>query len=544
MYKEDVKIYYHIKHNPRDIQLDALDFTKEQIRHGKKYILLNMPTGSGKSLFSIMFINWYLNYINKDAKFDILTNSKILQQQYVNEFHFIANVKGRNSYRCRDYSDASCEEGNELNKAFKKKCHDCPYEKAQEGWINNRVGLTNFHYFNSICLYKKELLVNKDPNVLIIDEAHGFADILCENFSNRISKTLLKRMGFIDAETNTIYQDIKFIKSVDEYANYIKDVFINRLNQKIGKIETKIIKSSLPMGEKVKLTKSLNLINKTLSNYNTFLTDYQNNPSNWIIDFEYTQDKYFSKNIIVEPIWSYPYLPEYIWDKFDHVIMMSSTILNKNQFCYMNGIEKKLTSYCDFESPFDIKNRKVFYLKGVGKMSYDSKENTFNNQLKYIDKIINKYKDKKGVIHTFSYELSKKLEEVYKDNDRFIFHDPENINQALEEHYANDKASIIVSPSLISGIDFKDDYSRFQLILKIPYPSLGSKKIKKRLEINKEWYSLKTCADLIQMSGRGVRSYDDYCDTFILDDSFSNLLQYSYKYLPKWYTDSIKVLKI
>ena len=68
--------------------------------------------------------------------------------------------------------------------------------------------------------------------------------------------------------------------------------------------------------------------------------------------------------------------------------------------------------------------------------------------------------------------------------------------------------------------------------------------IKKRLEINKEWYSLKTCADLIQMSGRGVRNHEDYCDTFILDDSFSNLLQYSYKYLPKWYTESIKVLKI
>ncbi len=542
MYKEDVKIYYHIKHNPRDIQLEALEFTKEQIRHGKKNILLNMPTGSGKSLFSIMFIKWYLNYINKDAKFDILTNSKILQQQYVDEFQFIANVKGRNSYRCRDYPDASCEEGNELNKAFKKKCHECPYETAQMEWINNRIGITNFHYFNSICLFKNEILQTKNPNVLIIDEAHDYEVVLSDFISNRISKSLLKRLGFTDSESNTIYQDIKFIKTVDEYAEYIKQVFINRLSQKLLKNESKINNHQLNISEKVKLSKSANNLKKLIINFETFLKDYENNPTNWVIDFEFSDDKFFSKNIIVQPAWSHPYLHSTIWSKYDHIIFLSGTLLNKEQFCYMNGLERKLTSYYEAESPFPLKNRPIYYIK-IGKMTYDKKEETFKKQIEWIDKIIKRNKNNKGIIHTGNYEIAKWVEEYYGDNPRFIFHDSNNREASLQEHIASQEPTIIVSPSMMTGVDLIDDLSRFQIVLKIPYPNLKSAKVKKRMSDNPEWYKLKTVADFIQSIGRSVRSNTDFAETFVLDMSFGDILRYNHKYFPHYITEAIKILK-
>jgi len=112
----DNKIYHPLKYEPREIQKSALEFTKYHINRGKKFILINAPTGIGKSFFSVMFMNWYLNYINDDARFDILTNSKILQNQYVNEFPFIKSLKGKNSYHCNTYN-CSCAEGKEFNKA-------------------------------------------------------------------------------------------------------------------------------------------------------------------------------------------------------------------------------------------------------------------------------------------------------------------------------------------------------------------------------------------------------------------------------------------
>jgi len=97
---------------------------------------------------------------------------------------------------------------------------------------------------------------------------------------------------------------------------------------------------------------------------------------------------------------------------------------------------------------------------------------------------------------------------------------------------------------MMSGIDLKDELSRFQIIMKIPFPFLGSNKIKQRQKTKKEWYNFKTVVDFIQMSGRSVRSEDDWADTFVLDGSFSDLLKYNSALIPRWFSNAIKQLKI
>jgi Rad3-related DNA helicase len=97
---------------------------------------------------------------------------------------------------------------------------------------------------------------------------------------------------------------------------------------------------------------------------------------------------------------------------------------------------------------------------------------------------------------------------------------------------------------MISGVDLKDDLSRFQIIIKIPFPYLGSEKIKMRQKTNKDWYSWKTIVDLIQMYGRSIRSHEDYAETYILDSSFSDVLRYNSKLIPTWFSDAIKILKV
>ena len=342
MYKEDIKLHYDIKHEPREIQVEALAFTKNQIRRGKKFIMLNMPTGSGKSLFSMMFVNWYLNYVNKDAKFDILTNSKLLQNQYVAEFPFMSSLKGKNAYKCNEYPDTSCQEGKELNAALKRTCNDCPYDKARAGWMTNQIALTNFHLFNSVNLFVPQLMIEKNPNVLIIDEAHDFESVLCDFISSKISRHSLKILGFNDVNIGAIFGDIKTIKYMDDFVDYIENAFIERLEQQIKSLEKGLGNSSLGMKDKVKYSKNIINVRAAIGNYKNFLEDYKINPNNWILDVEKTEDKSFYKNLLIQPVWSHKYLKETVWDKYDHVLFMSATILDKTQFCYMNGIETNL----------------------------------------------------------------------------------------------------------------------------------------------------------------------------------------------------------
>jgi len=135
------------------------------------------------------------------------------------------------------------------------------------------------------------------------------------------------------------------------------------------------------------------------------------------------------------------------------------------------------------------------------------------------------------------------IEESFSNNKRFIFHTSETRDEALYKHMHSTEPTILVSPSMMNGVDLKDDLSRFQIIMKIPYPNISSNKIKKRQQDFGEWYNWKTCADLIQMYGRSIRSEEDNAETYILDDSFSNILKYNYKYLPNWFTEAIKILK-
>ena len=78
------------------------------------------------------------------------------------------------------------------------------------------------------------------------------------------------------------------------------------------------------------------------------------------------------------------------------VFLMSGTILDKNLFCQLNGLDVTKACYYSIESPFPLKNRPIYYMP-VGKMSYKQKEDTFKRYIPYIQKLLDKYKDKKGI---------------------------------------------------------------------------------------------------------------------------------------------------
>ena len=39
---------------------------------------------------------------NYEAKFDVVTNTKILQNQYLNDFEQMVSIKGTENYHCKD----------------------------------------------------------------------------------------------------------------------------------------------------------------------------------------------------------------------------------------------------------------------------------------------------------------------------------------------------------------------------------------------------------------------------------------------------------
>ena len=533
---DNLNIYFPLELKPREQQIEALEFTKKSINNGKKNILLNLPTGAGKSYFIIMFANWYKNFINNNAKFDIITNSKILQSQYVNDFPFIKSLKGTSNYYC-DFHKTNCSEGKELNKVLKRVCNNCPYDYAKRMWIDSDIGSSNFALFISLALYT-ENLEQKNSNVLIIDEAHDFESVFCDFISTKLSKNVLKKCGLSQILQTNYLREFKKIKKHEDFIRFIENDFLNNIQNHHEKLTENIRKESEKNIKNIK-SKQLSYCLSLIEKLDKLIENYYKYKDNWSLDISY--DKENNIELILQPIWGYPFLNDIIWKNYDHIIFMSGTLLDKKMYSYINGLDENITTYKEMNSVFDVKKRPLYYIK-VGKMTYKEKEKTFENQIEVINKILKKYKDKKGIIHTVNYELNNWLKEKIIC-DRFIFHDPDNREEKYQEFLESNEPKIMISPSMMSGIDLHSDRARFAIMLKIPYPNISSNKIKARQKSNKDWYNFKTCSDIIQTYGRTIRSESDYSDTFLLDESFSNILKYNSKYLPRYFTNAIKILK-
>lgn len=524
------------KYTPRKEQNEALDFIKKTIKDDdiKKFIMLDLPTGVGKSILAMMICQWYLKEVNKNATFDIITNSKMLQEQYTNDFNSISSLWGKNNYTCKSYSDCSCKEGKEFNKINKTKCEDCPYDLARDGYIKNRINLSNFHLYTLLNVYNIDMMEQRESNVLIIDEAHSFEEIFCDFISINLSKGILKSMGF--KNYNSISKSIRHINNVEDFID-----FADSLNQEIINTKNDLKREAVKSKGSVKVMKKYSDLESLETKVENFLKDYGEREENWVLEYSFNDKK--EKMISIQPIWASPYLEQYVWSKYDHVILMSGTILNRELFSYINGIPETLSVYYSITSPFSIKNRPIFYMP-VSRMTYKNKENAFTQYKPFINKIMEKYKTKKGIFHTHTYEIANWMKESI-DNDRFIFHKSDDKDKALKKHYVlEEDPTVLVSPSMTTGVDLEYDRARFQTLMKIPYPSLGSTKNKLRQKMMPTWYTYKTISGIVQAYGRGIRSYDDQCDFIIMDACFSDIMKYSSDWLPKYFSDAIKMVNM
>ena len=61
---------------------------------------------------------------------------------------------------------------------------------------------------------------------------------------------------------------------------------------------------------------------------------------------------------------------------------------------------------------------------------------------------------------------------------------------------------------MAEGVDLKDDLSRFQIVIKMPFDSLADPRIKKLTEMNSNWYSCEMMKKFIQQCGRSTRNKD------------------------------------
>ena len=158
--------------------------------------------------------------------------------------------------------------------------------------------------------------------------------------------------------------------------------------------------------------------------------------------------------------------------------------------------------------------------------------------------LINKYKQYKGIIQTASYNLAKEFvkDAPYELRSRLLLYENSLEKTNFIKIHEKSNNTILIGPSLSEGIDLPGDLCRFIIILKVPYASLKDKLVKAKMELFPSWYKADASNTIIQGIGRGNRSKDDWCITYIVDGCFGSLYTATKEQYPKELQDRIKII--
>jgi ATP-dependent DNA helicase DinG len=559
--------------NIRPNQKKVLDDIDQSLKSGYKFLFLEAPTGFGKSAVAVALSRFL-------GSSHLCTSTKDLQTQYSRDFSYLYEVKGRNNFPCivkedmginescdygpclkdddydciyktrlSDYevrAEGTIYESIDINKYALKKYHDKARQHSQlvridwkpcvyfhQKWISIKSSHTiyNYKYFFSDLFYSSG--VNK-RKLLILDEAHTLESevsafknfIINKEYINRFFPKLnLPENNPLDVDTY-----IDFCKHLKEsFSKYVDKAEISIPNEKN--------KTEIDVNEK-------NLIDAIAyeKNLSVFLEDLNSNKDNWLVTNLIKNDKDNKINRIkMEPLDVSKYFTD-IFDKGSLSLLMSATILSKDNLCKAVGLKDDQVKFIRIEeSEFPVEHRPI-YLMNVAWLNARTMNESLPLLAKVIDNLLTVHKNDKGIIHTTSYsQLQFIKNNISKDNSsRLIETNPKiDRNEMILKHFQSAKPTVLISPSMYLGVDLKDDLSRFQIIVKVPYPDLTDKKISVLKQRNPKWYEWNTILRLIQAYGRSVRNSEDYANTYILDSNISYLLRNGKDMIPKWFSEAI-----
>ena len=538
----------------REGQKECIEAVLNAFSNGKRFVILEAPTGSGKSVIGMTIAKFF-------QRSYYLTIQKILQDQLVKDFESkdVKCLKGRNAYPCNYwdiYKDKFKDDPAKM-KAMAQMSRDpavghtmkgrrlpasegvclvkdrrsksdlcfpygtgnlakstCPYWSAVGEAVQSSTCIMNFHSF----LYQTQVEERFKPrDLIIIDEGHNTEPQLMDFVSLTLTDKAWRKEGIKMPKYDT----------AEEYAEWFDEI---KVHERIEDI--------IRLANLTRDFKKANDWKKVLLQYSIFLQSVAS--GDWIPKWE---NKGPWNKVTLKPVFVDKHADKYLFNHGKKVLIMSATILLPKVMYESLGIDPSEAFAYRMKNRFPIENRPI-YFQPAGSMSYKNKQRTMPKLLEATEEIAKTYKNEKGIIHTHNFEIAKYMLEKGSRSlkKRLVFQ--ENYmskDDMLKDHAQRTDGPIIIAPAMHEGLDLKGDLSRFQIICKIPYPSfVENEQLKLRMQLSQDYYNWLTALKLIQSYGRSIRSKDDWADTFVLDEDFGFFQKKCQKLLPTWFKSAIQ----
>jgi Rad3-related DNA helicase len=266
------------------------------------------------------------------------------------------------------------------------------------------------------------------------------------------------------------------------------------------------------------------------------------NPKNWIVS-EIIKENYDVVKVELKPFDISSYCKS-VFEKCSKILIMSATILNHKAFCRSVGLSSDQVKFIQVQSDFPLEHRPIIPLN-VAYLNYNNLQSAQVQAsiARAVDSIMSFHANDKGIIHTTSYDQLNFIKDNISQTNarRLLVTDPEiQRDEVIFQHTNTTKPTVLISPSLHTGLDLKNELSRFQIMTKVPYPNKSDRWTNAKRQVDEEWYYWQTALKLIQAYGRSVRSKDDWAKTYILDSAFGYFVKKNMNILPDWFRQAIR----
>jgi ATP-dependent DNA helicase DinG len=541
--------------SPRGRQVEDIDKVMTAfLDEGFKTVVLSAPTGTGKSIIGAVVAEAIHQIRHPEstagASF-LLTPTIVLQEQYQKSFAkddpfdtTFRLIKGAGNFTCEALSTPSEPQTAEscairlfqkegLTAMIQQHCDGCGFAHQKKMRDRARHLICNYSYYFIDRMYM-EMLAKR--SVCVFDEAHLINDLFTEHNAIYFSDSRLKKMveevnetlSLVDPEVFKLLREVcgDLMQGEITDQNYMESLI--KLADAYGQItESANAQAERAIHDHKKYLK-LQKLSKKYFGLGCKIGDLIQYGYPHAFEFKERNPKYGQNEneISVKPI--------FVGDMFDKLInaefnlLMSATL---SETYARRTLTLENAKHIRLAPSFPREHKKVVFFKPQN-LNYTSlKEPKVVKQLQatcYEIVAHHVSKGERGIILAPSFALTEGITQALEGA---------NVGARIFEHRRGEKLAeligrftrfkdgpaVMLTPSGFEGLDLAGDLSRFQIILKAPFGSLGEARMKKILANWPDIYSLLCTMKLVQGAGRSVRGPDDWATTYMLDSNIQRL---------------------
>jgi len=553
--KQINEAYERLGFKPRDNQVEHCNQVIEAfLDEGFTNVVLSAPTGTGKSIIGAVVADVIhsIKYPDDPAHASfMLTATNVLAQQYDDAFgqedgqpwdgRFLV-VKGASNYDCAALSTDeeparadSCaimlfkKQG--MQDILDKYCEKCEYKWSRAMRNRTRHLITNYSYYFIDRMYATHPMEKR--SVCIFDEAHLLNDLFVEHNAIYFSEKRLTQFEMETAElldgqggfhvikrdlvqgkiNEKTYQD--YLKKLQDLYNGVSDALKARADRNVRN-HSKYLKLNRASKKYHDLACKID---------DLFLFEYPHVFEYKPKDLKKQQNEH---EVTVKPI--------FVGEMFEclhnaeHNLFMSATVTES----YMKRTMTLpgTTKHIRLAPQFPPENKKVVFLKPQTLNYTTMKDPEVVKRLcANVWQIVEHHTKagERGIVLCPSFNVVQSIAETLRGVKIPGLRVFEQVRgQKLAELLDDFKdyeggPAVILTPSGFEGIDLPGDLSRYQVIVKAPFGSLGDRRIEHILNVYPDIYSLITLMKVVQGAGRSVRSKEDHAVTYMLDTAIQRL---------------------